>query len=80
MNDRPAISTMIPPHLSMDEYVDFIEASIKEANPVFAARQKDIEEQITRPFRLLFNPTLTAHFVSKHGRGNNQGSINRFSV
>lgn len=55
MNDMPAISTMIPPHLSMDEYVDFIEASIKEANPVFAARQKNIEEQITHPFQLLFN-------------------------
>lgn len=52
MKNIPAISTIIPPHLSMDEYVAFIEASIKEANPLFVARQKSIEEQITRPFQL----------------------------
>jgi hypothetical protein len=34
----------------MDEYVDFIEASIRTVNPVYAARQKQLEERIETPF------------------------------
>ncbi len=44
--------TIFPPRLSMDEYVDFIEASIRTTDPILAARQKDLEEQITERFRL----------------------------
>jgi hypothetical protein len=36
----------------MDEYADFVEVSIQDANPVFADRQKSIEKRILRPFRL----------------------------
>lgn len=44
--------TVFPPRLSMDEYVDFIEASIRDTEPAAAARQKELEEQITERFRL----------------------------
>ena len=40
----------LPPRLSMDEYADFVEASLREANPAHAARQKELEERIRRPF------------------------------
>jgi len=36
----------------MDDYMDFVEVSIREANPVLAARQKSIEKQILKPFSL----------------------------
>ena len=36
----------------MDEYADFVEASIKAANPAHAARQKELEERIMAPFRI----------------------------
>ena len=36
----------------MDEYADFVEASLRECNPVHAKRQKAIEEQIKMPFRI----------------------------
>lgn len=41
---------ILPPHLSMDEYVEFIESSIQNSNPQYVARQKAIEEQIVTPF------------------------------
>ena len=42
----------LPPRLSMDDYVDFIEASIRNSNPIFTARQKSIEKRILKPFRI----------------------------
>ena len=48
---RP-IATPLPPHLSMDEYVDFVDASIRQANQDFATRQKNIEKRILKPFRI----------------------------
>ena len=36
----------------MDEYVDFVEATLRNCDPVLAARQKDLEERITKPFRM----------------------------
>jgi len=36
----------------MDEYVDFVEASLRESNPARAARQKEFEERIGKPFRI----------------------------
>ena len=43
---------ILPPHLSMDEYVDFVEASLRDCDPVRAARQKDLEKRIRTPFRI----------------------------
>lgn len=43
---------VLPPALSMDEYSDFIESSLRGANPVAMARQKAIEERILKPFIL----------------------------
>ena len=34
----------------MDEYADFVEASLRETNPAHAARQKELEERIRTPF------------------------------
>lgn len=36
----------------MDEYIAFIEASLKDINPALAARQKSIEKRIARPFAI----------------------------
>ena len=36
----------------MDEYLDFVEAAIKDCNPRLAARQKNLEKRITQPFRI----------------------------
>ena len=48
----PRISSPRPPRLSMDEYLDFVEATIKDCDPRLAARQKNLEKQITKPFRM----------------------------
>ncbi len=42
----------LPPRLTMDEYVTWIEATLQQADPVKAARQKTIQEQIKAPFRI----------------------------
>ena len=42
----------LPPSLSMDEYADFVAASVRECNPAHAARQKEIEERIVARFSL----------------------------
>jgi hypothetical protein len=42
----------LPPRLTMDEYVVWIQSTLQQADPVKAARQKAIQEQITVPFRL----------------------------
>jgi hypothetical protein len=53
MKQRPSQSTVLPPRLSMDEYVVFLEASIQNSNPVHVARQKALEKRIRKPFSLL---------------------------
>ncbi len=60
MSGTPRLSSNLPPHLSMDEYVDFIEASRQDINTVLAARQKDIEKRVTRPFRIPPEPRSTS--------------------
>ena len=40
----------LPPRLSMDEYVDFVEAAVRLVDPVMAVQQKKIEERIRTPF------------------------------
>ena len=41
-----------PPHLSMDAYVDFVEAAFPDRDVKRALRQKELEERIDRPFTL----------------------------
>ena len=52
MNDSPSVSSPLPPRLSMDEYADFVEASLRECDRARATRQKEIEERIRVPFRI----------------------------
>ena len=42
----------LPPQLTMDEYGDFVEASLRECDRTHAMRQKEIEKRIKKPFRL----------------------------
>jgi len=37
----------------MDEYVEFVENTMRAANPQTVERQKRIEKQIREPFRIL---------------------------
>lgn len=48
--------TLIPPRLSMDEYADFVEGSLRKSDPARAAIQKELEERIRPPFCLAGNP------------------------
>ena len=48
---RP-IANPLPPRLSMDEYADFLEASLRDCDPARAAWQKGLEERIQTPFRM----------------------------
>jgi hypothetical protein len=57
INSRPMLNPL-PPRLSMDEYADFVEASLRESDPVHAARQKELEERIRVPFRLASDTPL----------------------
>lgn len=52
MTPASRVPALLPPHLSMDEYLEFVEAAIRECDPVLAARQKSLEERITKPFRI----------------------------
>jgi hypothetical protein len=53
MIHTPPASNRLPPRLSMDEYADFVEASLRDCNRLHAARQKEVEERIRKPFRIL---------------------------
>jgi len=52
INARP-MPNPLPPRLSMDEYADFVEASLRESDPARSARQKELEERIRAPFRMV---------------------------
>ena len=52
MNRSPTTLNPLPPRLSMDEYADFVEASLRKSNPARVARQKEFEERIGKPFRI----------------------------
>ncbi|MCK5850437.1 MAG: hypothetical protein KAH23_05935 [Kiritimatiellae bacterium] len=52
MKQTSSIATKLPPRLSMDEYANFVEASLLKCDRAKAARQKEIEEQIQVPFRI----------------------------
>jgi len=49
----PPTSFQAPPHLTMDEYVTWIQAMLEQVDPVKASRQKALQEQITTPFRII---------------------------
>lgn len=53
MNRLPTPLTPLPPRLSMDEYADFVAVSLSESNPARVASQKELEERIRAPFRML---------------------------
>ena len=53
MIDSPSLSSPLPPRLSMDEYADFVEASLRECDCARAMRQKELEERIRVPFRIV---------------------------
>ncbi|MCX6995914.1 MAG: hypothetical protein NTV49_02235 [Kiritimatiellaeota bacterium] len=55
MSPSPPRSSSLPPRLSMDEYADFVEASLRAGDQARAARQKELEERITTPFRMRAN-------------------------
>lgn len=52
MSDGPATRLRLPPQLSMDDYVTFVAASIRDATPALVVRQKRLEKRIRKPFRL----------------------------
>ena len=52
MIDSPSRPNPLPPRLSMDEYADFVEASLCDCDRAHAMRQKELEERILVPFRM----------------------------
>ena len=61
MTQSTLAPNVLPPRLTMDEYADFLTASWRDSNPQTAARQKDLEERIVRPFQISDEkPTSTA--------------------
>ena len=48
----------------MDEYADFVEASLRECNRAHATRQKEVEERIRAPFRI----SEATRLVRRRGR------------
>lgn len=50
--------SLVPPHLSMDEYVEFVQASMQLVDPEKARRQKELEENIQVMFSLK-NPRIS---------------------
>ena len=51
---KTALPTMfsLPPRLSMDEYIEYVEESIKAVSKAHRIRQKELEEVITVPFSI----------------------------
>lgn len=52
----PPFDSRFPPRLTMEEYVAFIEESLKYVDPKQVARQKAIEKRIDKPFSLMDEP------------------------
>jgi hypothetical protein len=49
----------LPPRLSMDAYLAFIEESFRTRDIQRARQQKELEERITEPFNLAEEPKKT---------------------
>ncbi len=57
-SDRPQpalrkLKQPLPPQLTMEEYGDLITQVVYQMDPIKAARQKAIEKNIKKPFKLL---------------------------
>ena len=52
MNPSKHPNHAFPPHLSMEEYIKYLEAEAKHRDYETVLRQKLIEERIEKPFRL----------------------------
>jgi hypothetical protein len=52
MTSNANMKEPLPPRLSMEEYVDFIASSLREMDPARIERQKQLEENIEKPFSL----------------------------
>ncbi len=62
MIDSFSMVRPMPPRLSMDEYVDFIERSLRQCDPAQARRQKELEERIKLPFSMVEEePSTSLH-------------------
>ena len=61
----------------MDEYANFVEASLRASNPARAARQKELEERIMTPFRIVDGKDgkNCGLFVRKTSPGFGKGNI-----
>ena len=73
MNRSPTTLNPLPPRLSMDEYADFVESSLRESNPTHTARQKELEKRIRASFRIVKLPALpTRSATALQARGAGQ--------
>lgn len=52
MKTQPATAHPLPPHLTMDEYVEWLCENWRHMDPASIARQKAIEERVLTPFRI----------------------------
>ena len=69
MKGTPSIPNPLPPRLSMDEYADFVEASLRVCDGAQVARQKAIEERIRAPFRMVDEtPESCARRIGRRAR------------
>lgn len=60
-------SAILPPRLSMDEYVDFIEASLRDTPPEQVARQKALEKRGIARFEISACTETPAHKTAHPG-------------
>ena len=67
MTSLPSILNPPPPRLSMDEYADFVEASLRESDIARVARQKELEKRIRVPF------CITGDDPAENGRKTGHG-------
>jgi hypothetical protein len=61
----------------MDQYADFVEASLGQCDPVRVAWQKELEERIRTPFRMGADATAFSH---KRSNGDVPGNHHNESV
>lgn len=52
MKRNNKLNITLPPRLTMDEYAEFIFENMAHCDLELAAKQKEIEEQILKPFQI----------------------------
>ena len=67
MNGTQSNSMGLPPRLTMDEYMDFIESSSADSSSVLTEQQKRIEKRILKPFRLSLSSDLKNPITPSEG-------------